>query len=135
LRAGQDDGSAQAGSDNTAHLKGKLNSLMDLCRSLHEQLNTHKKEVQILRSEKETLENVLTMKCQDTRKALKNELHRVNEEITRHYGQMRAESTRLQQQLGNLKTEKTAIEKEIIRMTKRIEELEAAIGKDSDDEP
>lgn len=68
---------------------------MDVCRSLHEDLNTHKKEVQILRSEKETLENVLTMKCQDTRKALKNELHRVNEEITRHYAVMRAESTRL----------------------------------------
>ena len=47
---------------------------------------------------------------------------------------MRAESTRLQQQLGNLRTEKTAIEKEIIRMTKRTEELESAIGKDSDDE-
>ena len=59
---------------------------MDVCRSLHEQLNTHKKEVQILRSEKETLENVLTMKYQDTRKALKNELHRVSEDITRHYG-------------------------------------------------
>ena len=27
---------AQGGSDNTAHLKGKLNNLMDLCRSLHE---------------------------------------------------------------------------------------------------
>jgi len=36
---------------------------MEMCRMLHEQLNTHKKEVQILRSEKETLENVLTMKC------------------------------------------------------------------------
>ena len=35
----------QSGSDNTAHLKGKLNSLMELARSLHEQLNTHKKEV------------------------------------------------------------------------------------------
>ena len=108
---------------------------METARTLHEHLNTHKKEVQILRSEKETLENVLTMKCQDTRKALKNELHRVNEEITRHYGVMRAESTRLQQQMGNLKTEKTALEKEIVRMTKRIEELEAQIGKDSDDEP
>ena len=108
---------------------------METCRVMHENLNTHKKEVQILRSEKETLENVLTMKCQDTRKALKNELHRVNEEITRHYGVMRADTTRLQQQMGNLKTEKTALEKEIVRMTKRIEELEAAIGKDSDDEP
>ena len=55
---------------------------------LTENLNVHKKEVQILRSEKETLESVLTMKCQDTRKALTNELHRVQEEITRHYSNM-----------------------------------------------
>ena len=88
-----------------------------------------------MRSEKETLENVLTMKCQDTRKALKNELHRVNEEITRHYAVMRAESTRLSQTVGNLRTEKTALEKDIVRMTKRIEDLENQIGKDSDDEP
>ena len=47
---------------------------------------------------------------------------------------MRAESVRLNQQLGNLKTEKTALEKEVVRMTKRIEELEDAIGKDSDDD-
>jgi chromosome segregation ATPase len=33
------------GSENTAHLKGKLNSLMESCRALHETLNTHKKEV------------------------------------------------------------------------------------------
>ena len=61
-------------------------------------------------------------------------LHRVQEDINRHYGTMRAESVRLNQQLGNLKTEKTALEKEIVRMTKRIEELEDAIGKDSDEE-
>jgi chromosome segregation ATPase len=37
---------AQAqGSENTAHLKGKLNNLMESCRALHETLNTHKKEV------------------------------------------------------------------------------------------
>ena len=101
---------------------------------MHESLTTHKKEVQILRSEKETLENVLTMKCQDTRKALTNELHRVHEDINRHYASMRAESVRLNTQLGNLKTEKQALEKEIVRMTKRIEELEAEIGKDSDEE-
>ena len=51
------------GSENTAHLKGKLANLTETCRQLNESLNTHKKEVQILRSEKETLENVLTMKC------------------------------------------------------------------------
>ena len=124
----------QGGSENTAHLKGKIVNLTETCRFLHETLTTHKKEVQILRSEKETLENVLTMKCQDTRKALTNELHRVYEDINRHYSSMRAESVRLNTQLGNLKTEKNALEKEIVRMTKRVEELESEIGKDSDEE-
>jgi len=52
-----------SGTDNTAHLKGKLSSLNESIRQLQEHLNSHKKEVQILRSEKETLESVLTMKC------------------------------------------------------------------------
>ena len=111
-------------------MKGKLNSLNDTIRQLQEQLNTHKKEVQILRSEKETLESVLTMKQGDTRKALTNELYRVEEEIKRHYANQKAESTRLQQQVTVLKNDKTAIEKDIIRMQKRIEELELQIGHD-----
>lgn len=56
------------------------------------------------------------------------------EDINRHYSSMRAESVRLNTQLGNLKTEKNALEKEIVRMTKRVEELESEIGKDSDEE-
>jgi predicted nucleic acid-binding Zn-ribbon protein len=58
----------------------------------------------------------------------------VYEDINRHYSSMRAESVRLNTQLGNLKTEKNALEKEIVRMTKRVEELESEIGKDSDEE-
>jgi len=63
---------------------------------------------------------------------LTNELHRVVEEVSRHYNNQNAEAQRLQQQLSNLKTEKTALEKEIIRMTKRIEELELQIGNDDE---
>lgn len=118
--------------DNTAHLKGKLSSLYETLRQLQEQLSSHKKEVQILRSEKETLESVLTMKQGDTRKALQNELHRVEEEIKRHYANQKAEGIRLQQQVTTLKTEKTGIEKEIVRMQKRIDELELQIGHDDE---
>ena len=71
-----------------------------------------------MRSEKETLESVLTMKQQDTRKALTNELHRVEEEIKRHYANQKAEGTRLQQQVTQLKNDKTALEKDIIRIQK-----------------
>ena len=48
------------------------------------------------------------MKCQDTRKALTNELHRVVEEVSRHYTNQQAEAQRLNQTVSNLKTEKTA---------------------------
>ncbi len=73
---------------------------------------------------------MLTMKQGDTRKALTNELHRVEEEIKRHYLNQRAEGTRLQNQITGLKTEKTGIEKDIVRMQKRIDELELQIGSD-----
>ena len=88
--------------------------------------------MQILRSEKETLESVLTMKQGDTKKALTNELHRVEEEIKRHYANQRAEDIRLQQQVTGLKNDKTSLEKDIIRMQKRIDELELQIGHDEE---
>ena len=41
------------------------------------EMNNHKKEVQVLRSEKDTLESVLTMKTADVKKSLSNELVRI----------------------------------------------------------
>ena len=123
-QAGLNMGGMDQSGENTSNLKGKLQHLTETSRQLTENLNVHKKEVQILRSEKETLESVLTMKCQDTRKALTNELHRVVEDINRHYANMNAEGQRLQQQISNLTTDKVALEKEILRMTNRIQELE-----------
>ena len=42
---GQNEQQSSTGGDNTAHLKGKLNSLYDSLRQLQEQLSSHKKEV------------------------------------------------------------------------------------------
>ena len=55
-----------------------------MIRQLAEELNYHKKDVQVLRSDKESLESVLTMKTQDVRKTLTNELFKVEEEMKRH---------------------------------------------------
>ena len=64
---------------------------------LADELQYHKKEVQVLRSEKETLESVLTMKTQDVRKTLTNENFKVEEEMKRHYAHQKAENSRIQQ--------------------------------------
>ncbi len=62
---------------------------------LADELQYHKKEVQVLRSEKETLESVLTMKTQDVRKTLTNENFKVEEEMKRHYAHQKAENARI----------------------------------------
>ena len=53
-------------------------------KNISNELNNHKKEVQILRSEKDTLESVLTMKTADVKKSLSNELVRIEEEMYDH---------------------------------------------------
>lgn len=71
------------GSNNPASLKGKLMSLEETIKGIQDEMNFHKKEVQILKSEKDTLESVLSMKTQDVKKTLTNELMRIEEEMKR----------------------------------------------------
>ena len=86
---------SQTSNNNTANLKGKLQALEEMILQLADEMQYHKKEVQVLRSEKETLESVLTMKTQDVRKTLTNENFKVEEEMKRHYAHQKAENSRI----------------------------------------
>jgi chromosome segregation ATPase len=121
---------AKGDAAGSASLKGKLLSLEEMIRALTEEMNFHKKEVQILRSEKDTLENVLNMKTQDVRKSLMNEIYRVEEEMKRHFAHQKAENNRLQQQINQLKGEKTALQQQLLALQRRISELELQVGQD-----
>ena len=66
-----------------------------MIKQLAEELNYHKREVQVLKSEKETLESVLTLKTQEVRKTLTNENFKVEEEMKRHYSHQKAENSRI----------------------------------------
>lgn len=116
------------GATGSASLKGKLLSLEELVRSITEEMNYHKKEVQILRSEKDTLEGVLNMKITDVRKSLMNEIARVEDEMKRHFAHQKAENSRLQQQITQLKGEKTSLQQQLLGLQRRIAELENQIG-------
>ena len=52
----------------TSTLKGKINGLEETIKALQEELIFYKKEIQNLRSEKETLDDNITRKAQDIRK-------------------------------------------------------------------
>ena len=91
-------------------------------------MNFHKKEVQTLRSEKETLESVLNMKVNDVKKSLMGEIARVEDEMKRHFAHQKAENSRLQQQITQLKGEKTSLQQQLLALQRRISELENQIG-------
>jgi hypothetical protein len=65
----------------TPDTRGTSPAIQQQIKNISNELNNHKKEVQILRSEKDTLESVLTMKTADVKKSLSNELVRIEEEM------------------------------------------------------
>ena len=77
-------------------LKTKLGSLEELIRQVNEEIQFSKREVQMLRNEKEELENVLSHKSTEVRKNLQLEAERVDEELKRNLGHQKAENVKLQ---------------------------------------
>ena len=134
LMRGQEEGSKGFGQThsslgtNPASLKGKLMGLEEMIKSVADEMNMHKKEVQALKSEKDTLESVLSMKTQEVKKGLTNELMKIEEEMKRHFAHQKAENSRLQQQLTSLKGEKTALQQQLLGLQRRVGELEMQVG-------
>ena len=80
-------GGNQPAGDKSNSLKGKLVQLEDMVSAIQDEVTYSKKEVVMLRTEKESLENVLALKAQEVRKTLTNEAMRVEEELKRNLAQ------------------------------------------------
>ena len=97
---------------------------------MNEELNFYKKEIQTLRSEKETLEDVLSRKAGDIRKSLASEVTRAEDEMKKSYHGQKGENTKLQQQITTLKSDKTNLQQHLLDLQRRVAELELQIGHD-----
>jgi hypothetical protein len=67
-----------------ASLKNTLTKLESVAREIQEDILHSKREVQMLRQEKEQLENVLSHKSTEVRKTLQLEANRVEDELQRN---------------------------------------------------
>ena len=112
----------------TATLKGKINGLEETIKTLQEELHFYKKEIQTLRSEKETLDDTLTRKAQEIRKSLTNEVLKGEEDMKKSYLSQKSENNKLQSQITTLKTEKTNLQQHLLDLQRRTGELELSIG-------
>ncbi len=117
-------------SSNAASLKGKLQNLEEAIQQIADEMNMHKKEVTGLKQEKDTLQEMLKLKTHEVKETLLQELHKVNEEMNRHFSHQKAENSRLQQQISQLKTDKTVLQNQLISLQRRISDLEMQVGND-----
>jgi chromosome segregation ATPase len=93
-------------------------------------MNNHKKEVGQLKTEKDTLQDMLKTKTHEVKSTLIQELQKVEDEMKRHFSHQKAENSRLQQQISQLKTEKTVLQNQLIALQRRISDLEMQVGND-----
>ena len=77
-------------------------------------MNAHKKDVSSLKTEKDSLQEMLRLKTQEVKSNLISELNKVDDEMKRHFAHQKAENSRLQQQISQLKTEKTVLQNQLI---------------------
>jgi chromosome segregation ATPase len=99
-----------------------------MIRSIKDDLQFHKSEVQALKQEKIQLETSLTLQTQDVRKTLTNELFKVEEDIKRHFAHQKQENARYQQQITAFRGEKTALDMQMLELERRMSTLELSIG-------
>ena len=124
-------GAALSQPASAASVKGQLQTLEDLIKMLREEEGEVTKEVQRLRAEKDTLENDLNHLCIEGREYLQSEVIAGDEEMQRHISSQKAENSRLQLQITQLKADKASLTDQIIRLTQRIQDIESALGADS----
>lgn len=117
-------------SANSASLKGKLTILEESIEDVKNEMSQHKSEVSTFKSEKDSIQEMLKTKTHEVKESLINELLKVEEEMKRHFSHQKAENSRLQQQISQLKTEKTVLSSQLLYLKRRIEELELQVGND-----
>ena len=116
------------GGVQASSLKGKLQRLEETVKTISEEINHYKKEVEKLRGEKSELENILKMKTQEVKSTLDTEIIRCEDELKRNFNQQKAENSKLQQQIAQLKTEKTSLQQQLLTLQRRIAEIEMQVG-------
>ncbi|CAI2384249.1 unnamed protein product [Moneuplotes crassus] len=116
------------GGGSSSSLKSKILQLENHMGNIIEEINLQKREVQMLRSEKETLEEVLTRKAEDMKKALEEECGRVDSDMRQSFKGQKALNNKLQQQATLLKQEKTNLQQNLLALQRRIGELELQVG-------
>lgn len=125
---GKEFGITKGSNSRDLNLKIKLNDLEENIQEISKKINQLKKETSALKVEKDTLQELITIKNKEIRRLIAQEISRVDEEMKRHFAHQKAENSRLGQQLVQFKSDKPVFNQFLAEMFKKIRDLELQIG-------
>lgn len=116
------------GPSSSSSLKGKFQQLHEAIQQVADELKAHRGEAGSLKDQKENIKNLIITKSDIVKKRMKDEIEKVEKEMERHFSHQKAENSRLQQQISQLKTEKTVVQNQMIALQRRIADIELQVG-------
>ncbi len=81
---------------------------------VYDDLTKHEQSINVVSNEKDRLQQELKEKTLDVKNSLIQELVGVEEEMLKHFNNQRSDNVKLEQQLNQLKTEKTVLQNQLI---------------------
>ena len=127
-------GSGQTFMNNsTATLKGKVYYLEESISNSKSELMAHANETEYLKTEKESIEEMMKSKQEEVKNSVLQDLNKIIEELQRHFGHQKSENKRLKQQVDHIKSKNQILQKDLEALDKRVVDLELQVGIDDVD--
>ena len=104
--------------------------MQESVNQLSDDMIGHKKEVNNLMSEKNSLGDLLRLKLSEMRESLFSDLNKVDDELKSHMNFQRNENAKLYQIISDLKIEKTELQKQLQSLNQRYSDLDMTVGQD-----
>jgi len=109
-------------------MKGKVHEMANSLQYQNDLLNCEKSHMETIKSESGASTSGMQGQLNDIKRYFQADIQRMGEEFRVQLKLQEAENVRLQQQVTQLKGEKTSIHQQIIALQRRIEEIEEEIG-------
>ncbi|CAE8625852.1 unnamed protein product, partial [Polarella glacialis] len=122
------DSMMSSGSRKPTGMKGKVHDLATTLQTQNEELGIEKGHMMTIKTENQSSTSGMQGQLNDIKRYFQSDIQRMAEEFKVQQKLQEAENVRLQQQVTQLKGEKTSIHQQIIALQRRIEEIEEEIG-------
>merc|ERR1719156_137237 len=125
---GFNDTMMSTGTRKATGMKGKVMEMAQTLQNQNEELGIEKGHMSTIKSENKGGNGGMQGQLNDIRRYFQADIQRMNDEFGVQLKLQEAENVRLQQQVTQLKGEKTSIHQQTIALQRRIEEIEEEIG-------